>query len=199
MNALVIPPGFRKYREQVDIAAEGAGLDPVLVAAVCWQESSFNADAFRFEPKFWSRYMKKKPEYADLNPRRYSSSYGLMQIMWVTAVERGFPTSAPPELLFEPSVGLKWGCRQLRLLFDWARGLTDDPKLVETCALAAYNGGRGGNHPLNDSPLRNADYAVRVLAKKAVLEKVYARVSGASNTQVAANGAARGQPLLGES
>lgn len=195
MGALVIPPGFRLHRNAIESAAETAGLDSVLVAAVCWQESDFNADAIRFERDFWNRYMKKKPEYAGLNPRRYSSSYGLMQIMWVVAVERGFPTTAPPELLFAPEIGLKWGCRQLKMLFEWAEGLTGDSELVTFAALASYNGGRGGNHPLKDNPLRNASYARKVLAKKAVLDKVYAH---ARYGQVAPDSAAETQSILGK-
>ena len=88
------------------------GLDPVLVAAIVSVESSGNTDAFRFEPKFWSRYLSKLPEYEGKNPRRFASSYGLMQVMHRTVMEDGF--DGVPEELFIPEIGLWWGCNQLR-------------------------------------------------------------------------------------
>jgi len=72
--------------------------------------------------------------------------------MYVVAVELGF--TGDPELLFVPRIGLDWGCRKLATLLQWAEG-----DVVR--ALAAYNGGKGGN---TTPPLRNLAYAERVLA-----------------------------------
>lgn len=163
--ALIISP----YREQIFHAANAAGLDPWLVEAIVWQESRSHADAFRYEPKFWLRYMAKSPQYKQLSPpRRYSSSYGLMQIMWVVAKELGY--LAEPEGLFIPSTNLVWGCRKLKQLTAWGNGYPgvplEDRKLA---VLASYNGGTGGNTP--GTPLRpdNYQYAQRVLATQAEL------------------------------
>lgn len=122
------------YRDLVEREAAALGLDPDLVEAIVWVESSGLTDAFRFEPGFWRRYLAAKPEYAGQNPRRVSSSYGLMQVMYPTAQEHGF--GWPPERLFEPEVGLRYGCLHLRALLEWANGEVDK-------ALGAYNAGRG--------------------------------------------------------
>lgn len=121
------------YRGAIEEAARKAGLDPDLVEAVCWQESNFRADAFRFEPGFWEKYLRQNSVYASAVPRRVASSYGLMQIMYPAAREAGFV--GEPEGLFVPEVNLSWGCKILANLLSWAQG-------QEQQALAAYNGGR---------------------------------------------------------
>lgn len=98
------------------------------------KESSGRADAFRFEPAFWAKYLAGKPEYLNEEPRRVASSYGLMQVMYSTAREHGY--SGDPELLFNIPINLEIGCTVLAALWAWAGG--DKRK-----ALAAYNGGQG--------------------------------------------------------
>ena len=154
-----------RFWKEITAAAVEHKLDPVLVEAIVVQESAGNTDAFRFEKDFWNRLMKPNPRYASLNPRRYASSYGLMQPMWVVATERGLDAKLPPEMLFIPEIGLKWGCRQLAYLTAWAdQGwpqIAQPDRLL--AILASYNGGRGGNIP--GSPLRpqNRAYAQSVL------------------------------------
>lgn len=158
-----------RYRPEIAVAAKEFDLDPLLVEAIVLTESSGNTDAFRFEPTFYNRYLKPKKMYPGQNPRRISSSYGLLQIMLPVAHERGFPSANPPETLFIPEVGLHWGCRHLRFLVDWANGFdaTDQQKLE--AVLASFNGGRGSNKP-TDRPLRNASYVRKVLANLATLK-----------------------------
>lgn len=122
------------YRREIELAAKEHGLDPNVVEAVVVCESSGNADAFRWEPHFYKKYLAKNPAYAGQIPRRVSSSYGLMQIMLPTARDHGF--AAEPEFLFVPGVNLDVGCQVLARLLKWADG--DLAK-----ALEAYNGGRG--------------------------------------------------------
>ena len=154
-----------RYFPEIAKAAADYRLDPVLVEAIVVQESAGNADAFRWERDFWNRLLKPKPEWASKNPRRVSSSYGLMQIMFPVAVERGYDPAHPPEMLFVPEVGLRWGCKHLAYLKDWAdRGWPQiDPQDRLTAVLASYNGGRGGNTP--GTPLRpqSRSYALSVL------------------------------------
>lgn len=147
------------FASEIVAAAIIFGLQPSLVEAVCWQESSSRTSAYRYEPLFWARYLTRKPEYATLNPARVSASYGLMQIMFPVARELGF--MGEPEELFAPAIGLEWGCRKLAHEIAWAKGDLEQ-------ALAAYNGGRGGNVV---RPFRNGVYATQVLARKAFLEK----------------------------
>lgn len=161
-----------EYRHLITPVANSFALDPRLVEAIVWTESRGRADAFRFEPKFWLRYLAKLPEYKDAIPRRVSSSYGLMQIMYRTAFEQGF--HGEPEMLFMPRENLHWGCRYLRNLVHWANKYQDvSPADRQLAVLASYNGGRGGNSPHKGSQnLRpaNRSYALKVLAAYEELE-----------------------------
>ena len=169
-----------RFSKEINHAANAAGLDPILVEALVVQESSGNADAFRFEPDFWNRYLKNNPKYRGLNPRRVSSSYGLMQVMFCRIWEDKIASNDgyAPEMLFVPEINLGVGCGLLKELLDWAHTRTvpaeiSDPRIYERIALAAYNGGRGGNDPAKNWPLRNGKYADQVLAKYDVLKKEY--------------------------
>jgi soluble lytic murein transglycosylase-like protein len=130
-------------------------LNPDLVEAIIIHESAGVTSAIRYEQGFWVKYMAKDPRFLQSDPHRVSSSYGLMQVMYVVALEVGF-TSPDPEYLFVPSIGLDTGCKKLKQLLDWAQG-------VEAQALAAYNGGKGAN---SKPPYRNQVYADAVLAIK---------------------------------
>lgn len=138
------------YRKEVASAARKHGLDPKVVQAMCLVESSGMTNAYRYEPKFWTRYLEGKPEWKDANPYRVSSSYGLLQVMFVVATELGY--AGPPEQLFVPEIGLEWGCRKLKSLLTWSGGNLDQ-------ALAAYNGGTKGNLA---PPYRNQVYVDKV-------------------------------------
>lgn len=140
------------YRAEINIAAAKHRLDPDLVEAVVITESSGKTSAYRFEPAFWLHYMANKPEWKGANPERVSSSYGLMQVMYQVALELGYKEAAP-EYLFIPEVGLNWGCAKLRSLLDWSKDNVEQ-------ALAAYNGGKGGN---STPPYRNEKYVKKVL------------------------------------
>ena len=174
----MIPIGFRFYRDQIARIAREYGLDPALVAAMCWKESAFTSDAFRFEPDFWNRYLKGNPLYRHLNPRRVSSSYGLMQVMYCRLLEDKIKENdtAEPETLFLPEVNLRMGCAFFVELQTWAKARVI-PATVSTSpdfiALAAYNGGRGGNDPAKNWPLKCGRYAADVLERAAVLRRVW--------------------------
>ena len=153
-------PEYLRYRPLIEVAAHQHGLEAPLVAAVCQTESAFRTDAFRHEPQFYARYMAKNAKYKDLHPRRYSSSYGLMQVMWVVAVEDGFDPARPPEHLFIPDLGLTFGCRRLKRCLTWAQQFEASEKDRLLSGLAAYNGGANSSQaPPNP---RNIKYALRV-------------------------------------
>lgn len=80
------------------------------------------------------------------------ASWGLMQVMGAVAREHGFSGNYLSELC-DPLVGLEYGCRHLAADLRWANGNVAQ-------ALAAYNGGRGGNAM---PPFRNAAYAAKIL------------------------------------
>lgn len=122
-----------RLRPEIERAANAHGVDANLLEAVVWKESSYQADAFRFEAGFWEQYLKHRRDYADCEPRRVSSSYGLCQVMYPTAVEHGF--AKEPEYLFLVGVNLDMGATILAGL------LATHPPIA---ALEAYNGGIGG-------------------------------------------------------
>lgn len=151
------------YETEIAAAASAHSLDARLVTAIVQQESAGKTDAFRFEPLFWARYLAKLPDYKNADPRRVSSSYGLMQLMYVTAKELGY--AQEPEYLFVPSIGLEWGCRRVEALVAWAGTFPGTTNLQRLRAvLASYNGGKGGNPP-DAALLRNGRYADQVLAR----------------------------------
>lgn len=175
VTAADIPVGFRFFKAMIDVFATQHGLSPSLVAAICWQESGFRADAFRFEPDFWNRYLKPKAQYRDLNPRRVSSSYGLMQVMYCRVHEDKLTDNdaLPPEHLFVPDLNLRTGCQLLRELIEWAAAVSKGSFDPEFIASAAYNGGRGGNDPSKNWPVRNGQYAREVADKREIMRREY--------------------------
>lgn len=134
-------------------------LDPDLLEAQVIVESSGLTHAYRYEPNFWARYLKGKPEWDRQNPQRVSASYGLMQVMYPTATELGYV--GPPEHLFVPEVGLDVGAHLMRSLLDWAHG-----DVIK--ALVAYNGGKGSAMK-EPYPTQPQQYANRVLKTRMTL------------------------------
>ena len=152
-------PEYKHYASVIADTATRHSLEPILIAAIAQTESSCRADAFRHEPGFWKRYMAKSAQYAHLNPRRYSSSYGLMQPMWLVAIEEGLDPALPPETLFIPEQSLEFGCRRFAKCLAWAQRFGAPEKDMLLSALAAYNGGRNAsNAPPNP---RNIKYALK--------------------------------------
>jgi len=116
-------------------AAAAAGADSLMIKAIIAVESAWKPSAYRYEPGFWQRYLAAHPDYAGCEPRRVSASYGLMQIMYPTAVDMGY--EGEPEGLFSPSLNLRFGIGFLMTLIAKAGGDAWE-------AIAAYNGGWGG-------------------------------------------------------
>lgn len=134
--------------------AQRRQLDPDLLIAQVMIESAGQADAFRWEPGFYQRYILGKTlPYSHYGPLA-ACSYGLLQIMFAVAWELGY--RGRPEDLFLPNVGLDWGAKKLRTLIDWANGDVEQ-------ALCAYNGGKALNRT---KPYANQRYASKVFAEK---------------------------------
>jgi hypothetical protein len=165
------------YRQVIVTAARATGLDPNLVEAVVWTESGDNPFAWKPEPPypyFWHvrlrqpfRGVTPAERQAETAPLDFpclagsrtqewwaqQASWGLMQVMGAVAREAGFDGPYLPQLC-DPAIGLRYGCQVLAGHLAWAHGNV-------TQALAAYNGGRGGN---SQPPYRTQAYADRVLA-----------------------------------
>lgn len=134
------------YRPQIVLAATRHHLDPDLVDALVQKESTGRFYAYRYEPDFFQDYLASKPEYRDRNPYEVSASFGLMQVMYTTALEHGFV--GDPWDLFSPTRNLEIGCTILASLLTWARthvpGSSSNEQIaMRRLALGAYNGGRG--------------------------------------------------------
>lgn len=121
------------YTSTIQQVANQFGLPFALLEAQVVQESSGQPDAFRFEHGYYIAYIKNNPnaKAAKYGPLA-ACSFGLLQIMFETAVEGGF--AGRPEDLFVPLTGLQVGARYLTSLLDGAKN--DYRK-----ALASYNGG----------------------------------------------------------
>jgi soluble lytic murein transglycosylase-like protein len=137
-------------------------LDEKLIRAIIKKESSWKVYAFRREPKFWvnygvniKRFFLTTPEKDEVwlsSPDIVSSSYGLMQIMLSTAMERGFRFEFPFEL-FEPATNIKWGCSHLRYLHNKYGDWND--------VIAAYN--QGNNRKRLDGKYNNQEAYVDIV------------------------------------
>lgn len=148
-----------EYRPNIEHAAKAHGIDPDLLEALVLQESSGRADAFRYEPGYYRRYLEGKKEWEKWIPRRVASSYGLTQVLYPTALQYGFNPAYEPEMLFLPDINLNLGAKILAALLKKFDGDTDK-------ALQAYNGGVGSV----GSPKTRA-YANKVLARLALIKK----------------------------
>lgn len=137
-------------------------LNPKIIYAMILVESSGDPFASRFEPGFYSQYIKGVspaklgghwPTSRTQTTERYdrATSWGLMQVMGQTARELGFKGDALPEFV-DPAVGVRYGAKYLRKMLN--RFPNTDPGMCYREALAAYNGGPGNP---------NYEYAQKVL------------------------------------
>jgi len=127
------------------------------------QESRWDPDAVREEPGFYRRYVV--PNLTTRRQKReqwqLATSWGLLQVMGQVARERGFTGKYIPQLL-DPSLGLYYGCKHL--IWSQERG---DGSWSQ--ALAAYNGGLGGNRVTGK--LRRQPYVDEVIHRARILEQ----------------------------
>ena len=106
------------FEAEINMAATKYGLDPDLVAAFCFVESTFTPQASKFELKFKQKYIDRYPSYENLSLKirtLLATDMGLMQVMGVVAHEFGLPLDKL-ENLFEPEVGLEYGCKKIQSL-----------------------------------------------------------------------------------
>lgn len=116
-------------------AAQAHGLDPALVCAVVEQESGWNTWSVRFEPGFLKRYVHPS-DYPTTLEITKATSFGLMQVMGLVAIEMGWKGHYLTELC-DASVGLEFGCRKLAACH---KSHPEEP-------LLAYNGGGNISYP----------------------------------------------------
>jgi len=116
-------------------------LKKLFLKAVCLVESDLNELAYRFEPKFWERYLKDNPEWKDKNPKEVSASYSLCQLMFTTAWGLGFRGTG--EDLYNPVYNIELGAKFIRQHVDKCkreRYHFNTPFNPLSMAMARYNG-----------------------------------------------------------
>jgi soluble lytic murein transglycosylase-like protein len=116
-------------------------------------ESAWNPWAVRFEPAFFRRYVDPIPNLSITEKKARATSWGLLQVMGQVARENGF---SKPYLsaLCEPRENIELACRILKQRYQQSDRTWNG-------ALAAYNGGLGGNRR---APFRNQFYSDKVFS-----------------------------------
>lgn len=149
------------YTVAVEAAAQKYNLPVNLVMALIQVESSGNPWAFRYEPKFFSRYIENLTPCpapagcSDETERRMrATSWGLLQVMGQVAREHGFKGWLSQ--LCDPAVGVEYGCKHLARMRDRTGRLGWD------AVCAAYNGGLGAVKGVKH--FSNPEYPRKVLA-----------------------------------
>ncbi|HEX6960210.1 MAG TPA: lytic transglycosylase domain-containing protein [Ferrovibrio sp.] len=122
------PLAYLAIVRQLNDELYGGFFDPALVMGVMQQESAFNPMAYRYEAS------------------RGEASYGLMQLLYSTARDRGF--SGDPAGLYDPATNIALGMAQLKWSFDYLASRLGT--VTEAQWLSSYNAGvgyvlRGGN------------------------------------------------------
>lgn len=132
------------------------GLDPLLVASICWQESKGFVYAVRYEPNY--RWVFKQDKFAKMNKiteqtenNLQMQSYGLMQIMGGTVRWLGFTGALPA--LFKAENNLYWSCKYIKYLKNKYKNQND--------VISSYNAGNPAKNSLGR--YKNQDYVDGVL------------------------------------
>jgi soluble lytic murein transglycosylase-like protein len=153
-----------QYEPIITNCARMYAIPSSLICAIIQKESSWNPYAFRYEDAFWRRYaagIRKvfavtpttKDDWWLSYPIVYSASYGLMQLMLTTAMERGFRFTQSPFGLFDPATNIKWGCDYLKSLYNKYGAWPD--------AISAYN--QGNNRKRKDGKFVNQEAYVDIV------------------------------------
>lgn len=111
-------------------------VDPMLLAAICWQESRGFVYAVRYEHHFrWTyridKFAKMQNITEETEKHLQKQSYGLTQIMGGTARWLGF--TGPLPALYKPENNLYWASKYLKYISTKSTNVKD--------ILASYNAG----------------------------------------------------------
>ena len=157
---VIVPSQEEVIKQRINAAirkyAALFSVDPILVAAVIWQESKCNIWASKVEENFYNekilpRGRRDLSGYVPANlpdiiteKRDRSRSWGLMQLMGETARVLGFRGDYLAGL-YEIEVNIEYGCRCLARCLekanrDQSRGVLPENRTVTEQALIYYNG-----------------------------------------------------------
>jgi soluble lytic murein transglycosylase-like protein len=149
-------------------------VDPALVFAIIEQESGFRPKAYRMEERYWRQYILPNPKYKT-NPFRLDKtawgSWGLMQILYDTALQYGMPQNVhPKDWLTIPENNIKIGVQYLADLFQRYKELSD--------VIAHYNGGSYAvRQKILTGRYSNQDYVDSVLKRYSKWSKIFVKRS----------------------
>ena len=139
-------------------------VDPILVIAICGQESNYTPSSVRFEPK-WNylfeteKFARKLKITQATEEQLQKFSWGIMQVMGSVARELGFDKALPE--LIKADLGIYYGILKLSVLATKYKNQTDQ--------IASYN---GGNATKVNGIYRNHKYVDSILKRMSVLEKL---------------------------
>ncbi len=124
------------YEQLKDIIAINSSMFSIPIEIICGiisQESSWKTNATRYEKEFQKKYIDTKySNFSEKWRRDMATSWGLMQVMGIVALELGF--KGEPILLLNPKFGIEWGCRKLASLMRKYKSSLKD-------VIASYNAG----------------------------------------------------------
>ena len=159
--------GYRRWQDVIQFVAPECSWE---IGAIAFRESAWNPDAYRPEPRFYEKYIaadtptaiewRKRIDDHGWQRVKCATSYGLMQIMFTTAWERGYRGKrAGPDGLLVPEVSLLYGAMHFRWLWNKYTTVYN--------AIAAYNAGSPRRYAENEYV--NQEYVDKVLAARDVL------------------------------
>jgi soluble lytic murein transglycosylase-like protein len=125
------------------------GYDPILILALCEQESSYDESALRLEQGYYVKYVKPQV-LASTVKVMFSASYGLTQLMGMSLYEAGYfdPVTNKDvahqldQYMVQPELQVEYGCK-------WLKKKQGSGSIVD--GLRRYNG--------------SAEYPPKVLAR----------------------------------
>lgn len=115
------PAGILALVRQINDAEFGGAFDPAFIMGIIATESSYDPAAYRWEAALGE------------------ASWGLMQVLESTARDRGLV--GPPEQMFDPATGIRFGLRQLQWISGYLAQRIGQPSRLQI--LSAYNAGVG--------------------------------------------------------
>src|SRR6267154_1467813 len=146
-------------------AAETFRLDVNLIRAIIQVESNWNTWAVRYEPSYkylyFPRELANQLRITEITMETLQKmSFGLMQVLGAVAMELGLTQN--PAMLTDPAIGIFYGCKKLRQLFDKYADESD--------VISAYN--QGSARKTEGGLYQNTVYVDRVHAALIGLRKL---------------------------
>lgn len=155
---------MNQWKELIIKSAEQFRLDANLISAVIRIESSGNPDAIRFEPR-WHLFNNPQFYASHLGIERtdeekhQATSWGLMQVMGAVARDLGFTDHM--EMLLVPELGVFYGCKKLKKLFERYH--------TEEDVVSAYN---QGNNRMANGMYVNQRYVDKIYGELRYLRRL---------------------------